>query len=80
MKGSSYKETEWKNGETRLNAKNMNNIEAGIKTLFEKALDKERAFDRFISHADSVEVHGDWTKQKEELQRRVAELKKAKEK
>lgn len=49
-------------------------------TKKEKALDKERAFDRFVSHADSVEVHGDWTKQKEELQKRVAELKKAKEK
>lgn len=41
MKGSSYKETEWKNGETRLNAKNMNNIEAGIKTLFENAIDQD---------------------------------------
>lgn len=49
-------------------------------TAKEKALDKERAFDRFISHADSVEVHGDWTKQKEELQKRVAELKKSQKK
>lgn len=41
MKGSSYKGTDWKNGETRLNAKNMNNIEAGIKTLFENAIDQD---------------------------------------
>ena len=36
-----YNKTEWKNGETRVNAKNMNNIEDGISELYENALTPE---------------------------------------
>ena len=36
-----YSKTEWKNGETRVNAKNMNNIEDGISELYENALTPE---------------------------------------
>ena len=36
-----YTKTEWKNGETRVNAKNMNNIEEGISELYEYALTSE---------------------------------------
>ena len=46
-------------------------------TKKEKALDKERALDRFVSHGDGIEVHGDWSKQIEELQKRIEELKKS---
>jgi len=36
-----YNKTEWKNGETRVNAKNMNNIEEGISELYKNALTPE---------------------------------------
>ena len=37
----SYTKTEWKNGETRINAKNMNNIESGISDLYDNAISSD---------------------------------------
>lgn len=36
-----YTKTEWKNGETRINAKNMNNIENGISDLYDNAISSD---------------------------------------
>lgn len=49
-----YNNTEWKNGITRVNAKNMNNIENGIKTLYEFALEMSQ-----IKEGSGISIKGD---------------------
>ena len=48
-----YNNTEWKNGFTRVNAKNMNNIENGIKTLYEFALETSQ-----IKEGSGIKIEG----------------------